>query len=140
MRPGNPAGNACLPPSHRKARQPVTGARAAVSGDVLAAPHSVDLECACTLRGLVRGRKLPAAEAERALDLLARISLNRYGHLPLLARIWQLQNNSGHKTPPMSRWLSPLTLTWQPSTVSSRRSLASGAACATCVLPASRAD
>jgi predicted nucleic acid-binding protein len=68
--------------------------RAAVSGDVLAAPHSIDLECASTLRGLVRGRKLPAAEAERALDVLARMNLNRYGHLPLLPRIWQLRDNT----------------------------------------------
>ncbi len=68
--------------------------RAAVSGEVLAAPHSIDLECASTLRGLVRGRKLPAAEAERALDVLARISLQRYGHLALLSRIWQLRHNT----------------------------------------------
>jgi predicted nucleic acid-binding protein len=67
--------------------------RTATSGEVLAAPHSIDLECASTLRGLVRGRKLPAREAERALDILARISLKRYGHLPLLSRIWQLRDN-----------------------------------------------
>jgi predicted nucleic acid-binding protein len=68
--------------------------RTAVSGEVLAAPHSIDLECASTLRGLVRGRKLPAGEAERALDVLARVSLRRYGHLPLLSRIWQLRDNA----------------------------------------------
>ena len=68
--------------------------RTAVSGEVLAAPHSIDLECASTLRGLVRGRKLPAGEAERALDLLARISLKRYAHLGLLPRIWQLRDNA----------------------------------------------
>lgn len=68
--------------------------RTAVSGEVLAAPHSVDLECASALRGLVRGRKLPAGEAQRALDLLARISLKRYGHLALLSRIWQLRDNA----------------------------------------------
>jgi predicted nucleic acid-binding protein len=68
--------------------------RAAVSGEVLAAPHSIDLECASTLRGLVRGRKLPAGEAERALEVLARISLKRYGHVVLLSRIWQLRDNT----------------------------------------------
>jgi predicted nucleic acid-binding protein len=68
--------------------------RASASGEVLAAPHSIDLECASTLRGLVRGHKLPAAEAERALDVLARIGIRRYGHVALLPRIWQLRDNA----------------------------------------------
>lgn len=67
--------------------------RAAVVGKRLAAPHAVDLECASTLRGLVRGGKLPADEARRALDLLGIIKLTRYDHVPLLARIWQLRHN-----------------------------------------------
>lgn len=65
--------------------------RATVTGEVLAAPHGLDLECASTLRGLVQRRKLPAAEAERALDLLSRIGLARYSHTALLPRIWQLR-------------------------------------------------
>ena len=68
--------------------------RAAVAGETLAAPHAVDLECASTLRGLVHGQKLPADEASRALELLGGISLKRYGHIPLLARIWQLRQNA----------------------------------------------
>lgn len=67
--------------------------RAASVGERLAAPHTVDLECASTLRGLVRGGKLPADEARRALDLLGIIKLNRYDHVPLLPRIWQLRHN-----------------------------------------------
>lgn len=67
--------------------------RTAVSGERLAAPHAVDLECASTMRGLVRGRKLPAEEAMRALDLLGRIGLRRYDHVPLLPRIWELRHN-----------------------------------------------
>lgn len=67
--------------------------RVAVSGQKLAAPHAVDLECASTLRGLVQGRKLPAGEAERALWLLAAMALTRYSHAPLLPRIWQLRHN-----------------------------------------------
>ena len=54
----------------------------------------LDLECASTLRGLVRGRKLPADEAARALDVVARMSLKRYGHVPLLSRIWELRENA----------------------------------------------
>ena len=67
--------------------------RAAVAGERLAAPHAVDLECASTLRGLVRGGKLPADEGRRALDLLGVMSLRRYDHVPLLPRIWELREN-----------------------------------------------
>ncbi len=67
--------------------------RSAVAGERLAAPHAVDLECASTLRGLVRGGKLPADEARRALDLLAAMSLRRYDHVALLPRIWELREN-----------------------------------------------
>jgi predicted nucleic acid-binding protein len=67
--------------------------RAACVGERLAAPHAVDLECASAMRGLVRGGRLPADEARRALDLLGTIKLKRYDHLPLLPRIWQLRNN-----------------------------------------------
>jgi len=67
--------------------------RAITSGERLAAPHAVDLECASTLRGLVHGGKLPHDEGERALQLLGRMKITRYGHVPLLARIWQLRHN-----------------------------------------------
>jgi predicted nucleic acid-binding protein len=68
--------------------------RDALMGQALAAPHSIDLECASTLRGLVLGRKLPADEAARALDLLGRMNIQRYGHVALLPRIWQLRENA----------------------------------------------
>ena len=67
--------------------------RSAAIGEVLAAPHAVDLEVASVLRGLVRGGKLPVAEAQRALELLAAMGLRRYDHVPLLPRIWQLRHN-----------------------------------------------
>lgn len=44
--------------------------------------------------GSSRAAKLPAAEAERALDVLARISLKRYGHFALLSRIWRLRDKT----------------------------------------------
>jgi predicted nucleic acid-binding protein len=59
----------------------------------LAAPHAVDLECASTLRGLVRAKKLPEDEGRRALELLGRINLRRFDHVPLLPRIWELRHN-----------------------------------------------
>jgi predicted nucleic acid-binding protein len=67
--------------------------RAITAGEKLAAPHAIDLECASTLRGLVHGGKLPSAEAERALQLLGRMKIARYGHVPLLGRLWQLRHN-----------------------------------------------
>lgn len=67
--------------------------RAHTMGHRLVAPHAVDLECASVLRGLARGRKLPEPEAERALDLLGRMQLRRYDHVPLLSRIWELRHN-----------------------------------------------
>lgn len=67
--------------------------RAAVTGGRLAAPHVIDVECAAAMRGLVRGGKLPSAEAERALGLLGNLRLERYGHVPLLDRIWQLRHD-----------------------------------------------
>lgn len=67
--------------------------RAQTAGRRLAAPHAVDLECASVLRGLALGKKLPDDEAMRALDLLGRMQLHRYDHVPLLPRIWQLRHN-----------------------------------------------
>lgn len=67
--------------------------RAITTGDTLAAPHAIDLECASTLRGLVHAGKLPPGEAQRALQLLGRMKIRRYGHVPLLTRIWQLRHN-----------------------------------------------
>jgi predicted nucleic acid-binding protein len=67
--------------------------RGLVLGHRLAAPHAIDLDCASTLRGLVNGGKLPADEAERALELLAKMNVTRYGHAALLPRIWQLRSS-----------------------------------------------
>lgn len=67
--------------------------RAASIGEQLAAPCAVELECASTLRGLVMGKKLPADEGKRALELLGRMTLKRYDHVPLLGRIWELRHH-----------------------------------------------
>jgi predicted nucleic acid-binding protein len=73
--------------------EPAEMVRSAAAGEVLAAPHSIDLETAAALRGLVSGGKLPAGEAQRALELLAAIGVRRYEHVPLLPRIWELRHN-----------------------------------------------
>ncbi|MPY97060.1 MAG: PIN domain-containing protein [Actinophytocola sp.] len=67
--------------------------RNAARGQRLNAPHAVDLECAAALRGLVLGKKLPADEARRALELLGEMSIVRHDHTPLLPRIWELRHN-----------------------------------------------
>lgn len=67
--------------------------RSVVRAEQLNAPHAVDLECAAALRGLVRGRKLPADEARRALELLGEMNIARHDHAPLLPRIWELRHN-----------------------------------------------
>lgn len=72
---------------------PAERVRARCTGQRLAAPHAVDLECASTLRGLVLGRKLPADEAKRGLGLLRRMNIRRFGHVTLLPRIWDLRDN-----------------------------------------------
>ncbi|TLW95290.1 type II toxin-antitoxin system VapC family toxin [Saccharomonospora piscinae] len=58
-----------------------------------AAPHAVDLECVSTLRGLVRGKKISANEAEDAIELLSALLIRRFDHVPLLPRIWELRHN-----------------------------------------------
>ncbi|PSL03244.1 putative nucleic acid-binding protein [Haloactinopolyspora alba] len=67
--------------------------RDGVRGEQLAAPHAVDLECASTLRDLVLGRKLPADEGGRALELLRSMNLRRYDQRLLLTRVWELRHN-----------------------------------------------
>jgi predicted nucleic acid-binding protein len=67
--------------------------RTLTTGEKLAAPHAVDLECASSLRGLVRGSKLAPDEGQRALQLLSRMDIRRFSHVPLLPRIWQLRHN-----------------------------------------------
>ncbi|QSB13439.1 type II toxin-antitoxin system VapC family toxin [Natronosporangium hydrolyticum] len=67
--------------------------RSVAAGEVLAAPHAADLEIASALRGLVHENKLPANEAQRALELFAAMGVRRYEHLSLFPRIWELRHN-----------------------------------------------
>ncbi|WP_112134566.1 type II toxin-antitoxin system VapC family toxin [Glycomyces dulcitolivorans] len=67
--------------------------REAVSGNPVAAPYAVDLECASVFRGMVLGGKLSEDIALSAIDLLDRINLRRFDHAPLMRRVWELRNN-----------------------------------------------
>ena len=60
----------------------------------LAAPHLLDLEVASALRRAVHQRRLDPREAEAAIrGLIALPGLQRFAHVPLLPRIWDLRDN-----------------------------------------------
>jgi predicted nucleic acid-binding protein len=65
----------------------------AANGDELAAPHLLDIEVTSALRGLVAGRQIDSRECEKLLIALSRLPAERYSHVPLLDRIWQLRHN-----------------------------------------------
>lgn len=67
--------------------------REAVAGQRLLAPHVIDIEIAHGLRGLVIGRKLPAPDAERVLELWLRLAVDRVPMAPFLHRVWELKDN-----------------------------------------------
>jgi predicted nucleic acid-binding protein len=68
-------------------------ARAALSGDGLCAPALLDVEVLQALRGRVRGGRLGAEPATRAVADLARLPIRRLDSVPLLERIWRLRDN-----------------------------------------------
>jgi predicted nucleic acid-binding protein len=59
----------------------------------LFAPQLLDLEVAQVFRRFVRKGELAAARAAAALEDLEALSIERYPHVPLLHRIWQLRDN-----------------------------------------------
>lgn len=59
----------------------------------LAVPHLLDVEVAQALRRLVAGGALPASEARDALGDLRDLPLQRYPHLSLVPRAFELRAN-----------------------------------------------
>jgi predicted nucleic acid-binding protein len=55
-------------------------------------PHVVDLEVAHTLRRLVLTCVLSSERAEVALADMADLQLNRYPHVELVPRVWELRD------------------------------------------------
>jgi predicted nucleic acid-binding protein len=67
--------------------------RLQADGD-LHVPELLDLEVAAVLRRLVIiERTLSARRARQALEDLAELPAERYGHRPLLGRVWELRHN-----------------------------------------------
>jgi predicted nucleic acid-binding protein len=62
------------------------------SAEPLHAPALVELETLNALRGLVRGRRIPAERAREALADLEELRLVRHPHRALLARVWALRD------------------------------------------------
>lgn len=63
------------------------------SGELLVAPHLLDVEIAQVLRRFVAGREMTEDRAVEALDDFSNLRINRYPHDPLLRRVWQLRHN-----------------------------------------------
>lgn len=61
--------------------------------ETLHAPQLLDLEVTQVLRRLVLQSSLPPHRADEAVTDLMDLRLNRYPHLLLLTRIWQLRHN-----------------------------------------------
>jgi predicted nucleic acid-binding protein len=57
------------------------------------APHLIDVEVMHTLRRLSRTRALSRMDSQFAVQIFPRIQLQRYGHLPLLPRVWELRDS-----------------------------------------------
>ena len=63
------------------------------SGESLIVPHLLDVEVASALRKLVAGKRLDSHRSEEFLVGLALLPAERYSHIPLLGRIWELRHN-----------------------------------------------
>jgi predicted nucleic acid-binding protein len=63
------------------------------SGEPLIVPHLLDVEVANALRGLMAGHRIDPHRSEEFLRALAEFPAERYSHIPLLGRIWELRHN-----------------------------------------------
>ncbi|MFZ1990196.1 MAG: type II toxin-antitoxin system VapC family toxin [Alphaproteobacteria bacterium] len=62
-------------------------------GEFLCAPHLIDLEITHALRRRVGLRQLASDRAIEALSDLSALRIDRYPHLGLLKRVWELRQN-----------------------------------------------
>ncbi len=68
-------------------------ARSVFAREQLHAPQLLDFEVAAGLRRSVSVRHIEAAAGWNALYVLRRLGIKRYPVFPLLARVWELQEN-----------------------------------------------
>ena len=62
-------------------------------GELLCAPHLIDLEVAQVLRRYVRAGDVAEPRADEALQDFLDLSIERYPHDLFLRRIWQMREN-----------------------------------------------
>ncbi len=67
--------------------------RALRPSESLHAPHLLDVEVTHALRRLVQLEEITALRAEQGLEDFSQILIERHGHQPLTARIWQLRES-----------------------------------------------
>ncbi len=60
--------------------------------EVLAAPQLLDVEVVHGVRRLTQRGDIGIEHAERALAELALLDIGRFGHEPLVARVWELRH------------------------------------------------
>lgn len=77
---------------NRQAAQGIV-AKLAASSRPMAAPQILDIEVLSALRRLTFAGHILTARWDDLLLQLSLLPVERYSHLPLLARIWQLRNN-----------------------------------------------
>jgi predicted nucleic acid-binding protein len=65
----------------------------AASSDSFIVPHLLDVEVASALRRLVAGQRIDSHRSEQILAGLRALPAERYSHIPLLGRIWELRHN-----------------------------------------------
>jgi predicted nucleic acid-binding protein len=68
-------------------------ARAMLAEEAVVCPHLADSEIAQALRSLVLRDAIEVSAAERALDVWARLGVQRVAVSGLLGRVWQLRDN-----------------------------------------------
>ena len=61
--------------------------------DSFIVPHLIDIEVVSAVRRLAAGRRIGADRSEQFLEGLAALPAERYSHLPLIGRIWELRHN-----------------------------------------------
>jgi predicted nucleic acid-binding protein len=63
------------------------------NSDSFIVPHLLDVEVASALRRLVAGQRIDSNRSKELLAGLAALPAERYSHIPLLGRIWELRHN-----------------------------------------------
>lgn len=63
------------------------------SGDTCIVPHLLDVEVASALRKLAAAQRIDSHRSEEFLAGLVALPAQRYSHMPLLRRMWELRHN-----------------------------------------------